>query len=57
MNATPSLQVFVVQLGQILAALLGSRAHAQITIIVKDGALQPVHINQTYLPSNLPKVG
>jgi hypothetical protein len=57
MNATPSLPVFVTQLGHILAALLGKRAHAQITIIVKDGAIQPVHINQTFLPSELPKVG
>lgn len=56
MNATPSVQVFMTQLARIVAALLGSHAHAQIIIIVKDGALMPVHINQTYLPGDLPKV-
>jgi len=53
---TPSLQVFVVQVGRLLDMLLKQRAHAQIVIIVKDGQLQPVHVNQTFLPGELPKV-
>jgi len=55
-SPTPSLQVFVAQLGRILQALLAGRAHAHIVIIVKDGTLSQVQINNTYLPGDLPKV-
>ena len=43
-------------LGRIFMQLLAERAHVQIVITVKDGALQPVHINRTYLPGDLPKL-
>jgi len=56
MNPTPSVNVFWSMLGRVLVHLLGTRAHAQIVITVKDGTLQPIHINQTYLPGDLPKV-
>lgn len=56
MNPTPSQNVFWVMLGRIFVQLLGERAHAQIVITVKDGAIQPIHINRTYLANDLPKV-
>ncbi|HEV3059586.1 MAG TPA: hypothetical protein VGY48_15155 [Vicinamibacterales bacterium] len=43
-------------LARLISVLLGQRAHAQIVIVVKDGQLQPVHVNQTFLPGELPKV-
>lgn len=55
MNATPSVQVFWTMLGNMFVRLLGQRAHAQIIITVKDGTIQLVHVNQTFLPSDLPK--
>lgn len=56
MNPSPGVSVFWSLLGRVLVQLLGERAHAQIIITVKDGSVQPVHINRTYLPSELPKV-
>ena len=57
MNPSPSVNVFWTMLGRVLVQLLGERANAQIVITLKDGSIQPVHINRTYLPSELPKVG
>lgn len=56
MNATPSISVFMTQLGRLISVLLGERAHVQIIITLKDGSPQLVHVNRSYLPSDLPKV-
>jgi hypothetical protein len=55
MNAQ-QLQVFVIQFGRLLEALAREHAHVQITIVLKNGEIQPVHINRSFSPENLPKV-
>lgn len=39
-----------------LTQLLGERAHCDIVITLKDGGIQMVRVNRSYLPSELPKV-
>ena len=55
-TSTPTLQAFLTQLGRLLQVFIGQRAHVQIVIAVKDGQLQVVHVNQSFLPGDLPKV-
>jgi hypothetical protein len=58
MQPTPSasVNVFWQMLGRLFIHLMGERAHVQIIITLRDGAIQPVHINRTFSPDNLPKV-
>jgi hypothetical protein len=56
MGPQPTLNVFWTMLGRIVAAFMSTRAHVQITIILKDGVIQPVHVSQSYAPGDLPKV-
>lgn len=42
-------------LGRIVQQLLTTRAHAEIVITVKAGVVQPVRVNQTFLPEQLPR--
>ena len=41
-------------LGAVLARLLSERAHADITITVRDGHIQRTNVNRSYLPGSLP---
>ncbi len=42
-------------LGQVLVQLIAEKAHASITITVRDGHLQPVQVSRQYLPAQLPQ--
>ncbi len=42
-------------LGRIIAALLAEKAHAELTITVRDGQVSLVNVSRNYLPTNLPK--
>lgn len=48
--------VFLRMFERIVLRLLGDRAHADIILTVKDGKVQLVRINQSYLPDALPRV-
>lgn len=37
-----------------LAHLMKHRAHAEVSIVVRDGTIQIVKVNQTFLPQTLP---
>lgn len=40
-------------LGRRIAQYLGSRAHVNVTIIIKDGAVQQVRFDESVLPKDL----
>lgn len=48
------LQQFWANLGHMVAELLKQRAHVNIVIVIKDGAIQQVRRDQSYLPENIP---
>ena len=48
--------VFWKLLGQLLVRLLGLKAHGEIVIIFQDGVVQRVRVNQSFLPSDIPKM-
>ena len=48
-----SLQQVWANLGHMVAELLKSRAHVNIVIVIKDGAIQQVRKDQSYLPENI----
>lgn len=54
-QAPTSLAVTWAMLGKFVAQLAASRAHADVTIIVKDGELKLIRVTQTCLPSQLPR--
>lgn len=56
MNATPPLQTLLTQINRLIAALVQQHAHAQVVVTLKDGVAMSVHVNQTFLPGDLPKV-
>lgn len=41
---------------KLVGALLKERAHAEISIVIRDGSVQIVRVNRTFQPSNLPDV-
>jgi hypothetical protein len=54
--AQPTVTGFWQTLGRMFAALLASRAHADLVVTVRDGKVQLVRIDQRYLPTDLPRV-
>ena len=44
------------QLGRIVQQLLNERAHVEVVVTIKEGKVQFVRTNRTYLPANLPQV-
>lgn len=52
----PPFVAFWQSLGQLVAKLLGTHAHAEIRIVVKDGKMQPLHIARSYLPGDVTKI-
>lgn len=50
------LTLFWQRLGRIVARLLGQRAHCNIVITMKDGVMQNVRVDESFLPGNLPEV-
>jgi hypothetical protein len=53
---TPGINVFWAMLGRVIAKMLGERAHADIIITIKDGSVQMVRVNRSYLPGSLPQL-
>jgi len=43
------------KVGAIFAALLAEKAHAVLTITVRDGQVQLVNVSRNYQPTGLPK--
>lgn len=41
-------------LGHLVAELIRTRAHANVVIVIKDGTIQQVRRDQSYLPENIP---
>jgi hypothetical protein len=46
---------FAVDLLTLIGKLVASKAHAQVTVTIRDGKVQLVGVNQTYAPDNMPK--
>lgn len=49
----PSITVFWNNLGAQFARLLAEKAHAELTIRIRDGQVQLVDVNRHILPANL----
>lgn len=41
---------------KVVGGLMGQKAHAEVTLTLRDGQIQLVRINRTYSPENLPNV-
>jgi len=57
MNApvpVPSLERFVRAFWKTLGRLMQEKAHAQVTISLRDGKVTLVEVRRTYQPENLP---
>jgi len=39
---------------KLIGQLVASKAHAQVIVTIRDGKVQFVGVNHTYLPDNLP---
>jgi hypothetical protein len=52
----PGFQVFWTMLGRIVLKLIAERAHGDVIITLKDGAVQLVRLHTSYLPGQLPRV-
>lgn len=50
------LDVWWMLLGRIVARLLATREHCDVIIQLKDGHVQLVRMNHSYLPDSLPRV-
>lgn len=45
---------FWTRLGRQVLKMMAKRAHAEVTVVLHDGVVQPVKITEKMLPSNLP---
>lgn len=45
---------FAMKLLKLIGQLVASKAHAQVIVTIRDGKVQFVGVNHTYLPDNLP---
>jgi hypothetical protein len=48
--------IFWKMLGRLLVHLLANKAHGEIVIIIADGTVQRVRVNQSFMPADIPKV-
>jgi hypothetical protein len=53
---TPGFGVFWAMLGRVVSGLTTTGAHAEVTVIIKDGKPALVRVTQTCLPGQLPKL-
>lgn len=53
---TPGLPVFISLFSRLVAKLLAERAHCDVVLQLKDGKVQLVRVNRSYLPGELPQV-
>ena len=52
----PLFMGFWQNLGRVVVTLIAEKAHASITITVRDGHLQPIELKRQFLPTQLPQV-
>ena len=52
----PSFPVFVGIFARFVAQLLAERAHATVQLTLKDGHIQLVRVDRSYLPGQLPRL-
>jgi hypothetical protein len=52
-NANP-LPPFAHKLLRLIAKLVANKAHAQINITIRDGKVQLINVQQSFMPDNLP---
>jgi hypothetical protein len=50
-----SLPPFATKLLKLVGRLVASKAHAQVIVTIRDGKVQLISVNQTYVPDNLPE--
>ena len=43
-------------LGKLVSFMVTRKAHAEIILIIRDGAIQRVNVHQSYLPANIPDI-
>ena len=53
--APASLPPFATKLLKLLGRLIASKAHAQVVITIRDGKVQFIGVNQTYVPDSIPE--
>lgn len=53
---TPGLPVFITLFSRLIAKLLAERAHCDVVLQLKEGKVQLVRVNRSYLPADLPQV-
>lgn len=46
---------FAVKLLKLIGRLISDKAHAQVIVTIRDGKVQFIGVNQTYVPDNLPE--
>jgi len=47
---------FWARLGRFVLHLLRVKAHAEIIIVIQDGTIHRVRVNQNFLPADVPKL-
>lgn len=47
---------FSTQLVRMVRQLMAEHAHADVVVTIKDGAIQVIRVNRSYLPDKLPQV-
>lgn len=52
----PGFDVFVALLGRIMAKLVRDRAHCDVVVQIRNGKVELVRLNSSFLPSQLPHV-
>jgi hypothetical protein len=58
MAAAPNLTAlppFATKLLKLIGRLIANKAHAQVVITIREGKVQLISVNHTYLPDNLPE--
>jgi hypothetical protein len=50
-----ALPPFATKLLKLIGRLIAGKAHAQVIITIRDGKVQFIGVNHTYLPDNLPE--
>lgn len=53
--ASAALPPFAQKLLRLIGKLVSSKAHAQITITIRDGKVQLITMQQNFLPDNIPE--
>jgi len=54
-NPHAALPPFATKLLKLLGRLIANKAHAQVTITIRDGKVQLIGVNTTYVPDSLPE--